>query len=224
MYIPPVNAETDADALFAFMETHSFGLLLSQGSGGELVATHMPWVVHRARGPRGVLEGHIARANTEHGAPTQPTTDAGEPSDAWLRGLVILTGPDAYISPSWYPSTAEHGKVVPTWNYIAVHVYGTFRLTTDTTFLRRHLEDLVIRHEGQRPAPWSIDDAPAAYIERQLRAIVGIEFRIERIEGKWKMSQNRNAADIDGVISGLRQSANPTDREVAEIVALRRRS
>lgn len=224
MYIPPAHAETNADALFAFMEAHPFGVLVSQSAVGELVATHMPWVIHRDRGPRGVLEGHIARANTEHGAPMQSDTDTGDGSARWLRALVIMTGPDAYISPSWYPSKAEHGKVVPTWNYVAVHVYGAFRLTTDPSFLRRHLADLVARHEAHRPAPWSIDDAPADYVDRQLRAIVGIEFRVERIEGKWKMSQNRPAADIEGVTHGLRQSARAMDREVAEIVALRRRS
>ena len=224
MYIPPANAETDADALFAFMEAHSFGVLVSTRADGELVATHMPWVVHRDRGPSGALEGHVARANTAHGTQALPVGETGDRSDAWLQGLVILTGPDAYISPSWYPSKAEHGKVVPTWNYIAVHVYGAFRLTSDATFLRRHLVDLVTRHEARQAEPWSIDDAPADYVERQLHAIVGIEFRIERIEGKWKMSQNRPAADIDGVIEGLRRSEKAMDREVAEIVALRKRS
>ena len=215
MYIPPLHAETDPNALFSFLEANPFGALVTVNAAGDPVATHIPWVVHRERGTHGTLEGHIARANVEHG-----TVDTGEQD---RRGLVIFTGPHAYISPSWYPSKAEHGKVVPTWNYVAVHVYGTFRFVTDPERLERHLRALVERHESGRAGSWTIDQAPRDYIDRQMRAIVGIDLSIERIEGKWKMSQNRPAADVAGVIEGLRSSGNSNDAEVAETVALRKR-
>src|SRR5689334_10190570 len=136
MYIPPANRETNEDTIFAFLAAHPFGALITLGDNGKLGATHLPWIVHRDRGEEGVLEGHIARANTEHALPGGHA--AGRSSNA----LVIFTGPDAYVSPSWYPSKAEHGKVVPTWNYVAVHVYGRVRFTSDHEFLARHLEDL----------------------------------------------------------------------------------
>lgn len=215
MYIPPANAERDRETLFGFIAAHPFGALVSVNASGAIVATHMPWVVHKDGGTHGILEGHIARANREHGS-----FDA----EAWISGLVLFTGADAYVSPSWYPSKAEHGKVVPTWNYVAVHVYGRFRFVTDESFLPRHLNELVTRHEGHRPTPWHVTDAPEEYIKGQMRGIVGVELEIERIEGKWKMSQNRSAVDVDGVIDGLRQSTADNDRAVAEIVAMRKRS
>jgi transcriptional regulator len=212
MYIPPLNRETDEGTIFGFLAAHPFGALVTLAENGELVATHLPWLVHRDRGERGLLEGHIARANTQH--------ESVGGSDA----LVIFSGPDAYISPGWYPSKAEHGKVVPTWNYVAVHVYGRVRFTSDSDFLARHLQDLVTRHEGARPAPWMISDAPRDYIERQMKAIVGVELSISRIEAKWKMSQNRPPADIDAVIENLRKSPIEKERAVGEIVAVRKRS
>ena len=216
MYIPPLHAETDLSTLFSFLEENSFGALVTVNASGDPVVSHIPWVVHRGRGARGVLEGHIARANLEHGS--------ADPLEEDRRGLVIFTGPHAYISPSWYASKFEHGRVVPTWNYVAVHVYGTLRFVTDPERLAIHLAALVEQHEARRMEPWTIEQAPRDYIERQMRAIVSIELSIERLEGKWKMSQNRSAADVDGVIDGLRSSANPNDRVVAELVALRRRS
>jgi transcriptional regulator len=207
MYIPAANAETNPDTLFAFITQSPLGALVTVDAGGDLVATHLPWLVDRQRGEHGVLEGHIARANSQHAA-----------ADAWSKALVIFTGPDAYITPSWYAAKAEHGKVVPTWNYVAVHVYGRVRFTSEHSFLARHLERLVARHESGRPAPWAIGDAPAEYIERQMKAIVGVELVIERIEGKWKMSQNRSAADVDGVVQGLGASSDPRDRAVGEIM------
>ncbi|HEY2377085.1 MAG TPA: FMN-binding negative transcriptional regulator [Gemmatimonadaceae bacterium] len=211
MYIPPANAETNEDTLFSFLAANPFGTLVTQSTGGEFVATHLPLIAHREGGSHGVLEGHIAKANSQH--------ELGA-----CRALVIFTGPDAYISPSWYASKDEHGKVVPTWNYVAVHVYGTVRFTSDEAFLSQHLQQLVATHEGTRPAPWAIGDAPRDYIERQMRAIVGIQLSIERIEGKWKMSQNRPEKDIDGVIENLLKSPAAKDRAVADIVATRKRS
>ena len=216
MYVPPANTETNEDIIFDFLAEHPLGALVTVAESGELVATHLPWLVDRERGERGVLEGHIARANKEHQPGPEPTSKSD--------GLVIFTGPDAYISPSWYPAKAEHGKVVPTWNYVAIHVYGRVVFTSDHGFLERHLERLVSRHENARSSPWTIRDAPRDYIERQMTAIVGVEVSISRIEAKWKMSQNRPAADVDAVIENLRNSQVPKERAVGEIVAARKRS
>ncbi|HEU4559674.1 MAG TPA: FMN-binding negative transcriptional regulator [Longimicrobium sp.] len=210
MYIPPSNAEHSPEVMLGFIEAHPLGALVTSSDEG-LFATHLPLVLDRTRGEHGVLQGHVARANPHH-------RQAGTASEA----LVIFQGPDAYITPSWYPAKAEHGRVVPTWNYVAVHVYGALRFIDDADFLRRHLEQLTARHEAGREQPWSVSDAPAQYIEAQHRAIVGVEIEITRLEGKWKMSQNRSAADIDGVVRGLTESPDATDRAVAGIVDARR--
>jgi transcriptional regulator len=212
MYIPAPHAETDDDALFAFIAANPLGALVTATATGELVATHIPWVIHRGRA-HGTLQGHIARANSEH--------TAGQTEAADRQALVIFTGADAYISPTWYASMREHGKVVPTWNYVAVHVIGKARFTSDPEFLARHLEQLVAMHENGRPAAWTLGGAPADYIERQMRAIVGVEVAIDRIEGKWKMSQNRSAEDVAGVVENLRNTSGAKERAVADIVAAR---
>ena len=210
MYVPPSNAEHRPDVLFDFIEAQPLGALVTASADG-LFATHLPFVLDRTRGAHGTLEGHLARANPHHRhAPTTAET------------LVIFTGPDAYVTPSWYPSKAEHGKVVPTWNYVAVHAYGTLRWVEDADYLRRHLDQLTDRHEAGREQPWTTADAPAEYIAQLQRAIVGVTLEITRLEGKWKMSQNRPAADIDGVVRGLAASPAPHERAVAEIVAARR--
>lgn len=209
MYIPSANAEHRPEVMLDFLEAHPLGALVTASADG-LFATHLPLVLDRTRGPHGVLEGHVARGNPHH-----TLARLGE-------ALVIFTGPDAYITPTWYAAKSEHGKVVPTWNYVAVHVYGELRFVDDRAFLRRHLQALVARHEGKRDPAWAISDAPADYIERQQNAIVGVEIAITRLEGKWKMSQNRSDADIDGVVGGLAPSQDATERAVAEIVADRR--
>ena len=135
---------------------------------------------------------------------------------------MLFSGPDAYITPNWYPVKAEHGRVVPTWNYVAVHAFGTAVLRDAPEFLHAHLETLVARHEAARSMGWKVSDAPEDFIAQQVRAIVGLEIQIDRLEGKWKMSQNRSAADVDGVIAGLGASGLPADRVVADIVAERR--
>jgi transcriptional regulator len=213
MYIPASHAEQDQDKLFAYIAARPLGALVTLSPAGVLVATHIPWIIDRKQR---VLQGHIARANIEHG---RPESKRGQES---IPALIIFSGPDAYISPNWYASKTEHGRVVPTWNYVAVHVSGQLRYTTDHEFLQRNLEALVAAHESMRDPSWSMGDAPADYIERQLNAIVGVELAIERIEGKWKMSQNRPGADIDGVVDALSRSTKPTDREVGEIVRSRK--
>ena len=210
MYIPPSNAEPSAPAVHDFIDVHPLGVLVTASADG-LFATHLPLLLHRDRGAHGTLAGHVARANPHH---------RQVPSIA--EALVIFSGPQAYITPTWYAAKEEHGKVVPTWNYIAVHVYGSLRFTDDPVFLRKHLEQLVSRHEAGRPVSWGIGDAPERYIEQQVKAIVGLELTITRLEGKWKMSQNRSDADIDGVVRGLQQSTADNDRVVAGIVEARR--
>ncbi|HEX8276746.1 MAG TPA: FMN-binding negative transcriptional regulator [Longimicrobiaceae bacterium] len=210
MYVPPSNAEHRPEVLHDFIEAHPLGALVTMSADG-LFATHLPLVLHRGRGPHGTLEGHVARASPHHRLPL-----------AADEALVIFSGPDAYVTPSWYAAKAEHGKVVPTWNYVAVHVYGTLRFVEDPAFLRRHLRELTERHEAGRERPWEVADAPAEYIAGLERAIVGVEIAVTRVEGKWKMSQNRPAADIDGVARGLAASPDPGDRAVAGIVEARR--
>ena len=211
MYLPNSFAERDLPALFAFMEAHPLATLVTSTPTG-LFGTHLPLVLHRDAGTMGTLFGHVARANPH----------SRSSSDGGVEALVIFTGPDAYITPEWYATKQETGRVVPTWNYVAVHAYATLHLHDDPSFLRPHLEALTRRHEGNRPKPWQVNDAPADYLEQQLKAIVGVELKIDRLEGKWKMSQNRVAADIDGVIHGLSESDAARDRTVAEIVRERR--
>ena len=210
MYIPSTNAEHRLDVMFDFIEAHPLGALVTATDEG-LFATHLPLVLDRTQGPFGTLRGHVARANAHHRLAAAAT-----------EALVIFTGPDAYVTPAWYASKAEHGKVVPTWNYVAVHAAGTPRWVEDPAWLHEHLQSLVAVHEGGRSQPWVIEDAPADYIAAQVRAIVGFELEVVRMEGKWKMSQNRPAADIDGVVRGLGASPHAREREVGALVDARR--
>jgi transcriptional regulator len=212
MYIPNTFAEHDLPTLLSFLDAHPLATLVTGSGPDGLFATHLPLLLDRTAGPMGTLVGHLARAN--------PHRDhlAGGPANA----LVIVTGPDAYITPEWYRTKQQTGRVVPTWNYVAVHAYGTLCLRDDPAFLRQHLEALTARHEAGRVSPWHVTDAPEGFIAQQKKAIVPIEFTITRLEGKWKMSQNRSAADIDGVIHGLGASKSAGDHAVAAIVAERR--
>lgn len=211
MYIPSSNAEHRPEVMHDFMEAYPLAALVTASTERGLFATHLPLVLDRARGPLGTLEGHVARANPHH----RQTLASAE-------ALVIFSGPDAYVTPAWYATKREHGKVVPTWNYVAVHAYGTLRFVDDRAFLQRHLEQLTSRHETGREEPWAIGDAPPDFVSQLEKAIVGVEIAITRLEGKWKMSQNRPAADIDGVVRGLSSSPDARDRAVAEIVEARR--
>src|SRR6187455_2626264 len=210
MYIPPSFAEHDVEVMHSFIEAHPLAALVTASPSG-LFATHLPLMLDRERGTHGTLQGHIARANPHHEL-------AGEGAEA----LVLFTGADSYVTPSLYASKAKHGKVVPTWNYVAVHAHGALRFVREADALRRHLERLTARHEAGRPQPWSIDDTPDGYVDKLLGAIVGVEIEITRLDGKWKMSQNRPAEDIDGVIEGLGASDDARQREVADIVRQRK--
>lgn len=189
MYVPAHFAPGD-DAVHELLTNHGAADLVTSTPDG-LVATMLPFVYDRDQ--RRLL-GHVARNN-----------------DHWRRpvigeALVIARGPDSYITPSWYASKAEHGRVVPTWNYLTAHVYGTLTVHDDPDWVAGVVRRLTEHHEAGRPRPWTVDDAPERFFHGQLRAIVGIEVAITRIEAKFKLSQNRPAADIDGVIDGLRQS------------------
>ena len=216
MYIPRLFAEEQPDELTAFMVAHPLGALITVDASGALFGTHLPLVFDASRGPRGVLEGHVARANPHHAL-------AREGAEA----LVIFTGPNAYVTPNWYPGKAEHGREVPTWNYVAVHAYGTLRFIDDPEWLLPHLRRLTDRSETARQAPagdapWRVDDAPPEFIAQRMKAIVGLQITVTRLEGKWKMSQNRAPEAIEGVIAGLGASPSAMDREVSAIVAERR--
>jgi transcriptional regulator len=212
VYIPRSFAEHDLPTLLAFVEAHPLAALVTGSTADGLFATHLPLVLDRTAGPMGTLFGHFARANPH----------AHRLADGPVAALVIFTGPDAYITPEWYQTKEDTGRVVPTWNYVAVHAYGTLRLHDDPKFLREHLETLTRRHEGDRARPWHVSDAPEDYIAQQMKAIVGVELPIDRLEGKWKMSQNRPDADIAGVIRGLSESKSAGDQAVAAIVSERR--
>jgi transcriptional regulator len=158
--------------------------------------------------PLGTLRGHVARANPVWQDPA-PHLDA----------LVIFAGPQLYVTPSWYPTKQESGKVVPTWNYAVVHAHGPLRPIDDPAWLRAFVTRLTARHEGERAAPWHVTDAPADFIERQLAGIVGIEIPVRQLDGKWKVSQNRTSADRAGVVAGLRERGAPDSDAMADLVA-----
>lgn len=207
MYVPPLFAMgEDAEAL-AFCAAHPFAALVTQGSTG-LFATHLPVILKREPSGETAFFGHIARAN-----PHWQNTAAG------AEALLIFTGPQAYVTPSWYATKKETAKVVPTWNYAAVHVRGQVTWPADPAFLRQNLADLTDRHEAGREHPWAMSDAPDDFVAMQMRAIVGMRFVVTSFDAKLKMSQNRPAADVEGVIAGLSASDDPADRTVARCVA-----
>jgi transcriptional regulator len=207
MYVPEHFAMDDA-AVQELLVRHGAGDLVTATSEG-LLATLLPFVYDPGAGARGALLGHVARNNAQWRHP--PVGDA----------LVILRGPDAYVSPGWYPSKSEHGRVVPTWNYVTAHVYGELVVHDDVEWVGDLVHRLTEKHETGRLRPWAVADAPPAFVAGQLHAIVGVELRISRIEAKAKLSQNRSAADIDGVIEGARVQG---DGEMARAVQEARRS
>ena len=206
MYVPPLFAIGDEAEFSAFCDSHPFAALVTHGPDG-LFATHLPLILKRDQGAKGSFFGHIARANPHW-------QRAAEGSEA----LLIFSGPQGYVTPSWYATKQETAKVVPTWNYAAVHARGIISWPTDHDFLRQNLSDLTDRHEARFDHPWALSDAPDDFIAKQMRAIVGMRFEITGFDGKIKMSQNRPAADIDGVIKGLAAAEDPMDREVGRWV------
>jgi transcriptional regulator len=190
MYIPRANQEERIPVLHKLMEEQPFASLITMGSSG-LFASHIPMVLEQ-NGAKGQLRGHISRANTQW-RDYSPLVEA----------LAIFSGPQHYITPNWYPEKEQTGKVVPTWNYVVVHAYGFLKIIEDVDWLMTHLASLTNIHEAESPVPWKIEDAPPDYIALLAKGIVGLEITIERLEGKWKVSQNRPEQDRVGVAMGL---------------------
>lgn len=200
MYTPQHFVETRVEALHELIRAYPFATLVTHAAAG-LTANHLPF-----ERVGEVLHGHVARGNE------LARLDGAEV-------LLVFQGPDGYISPNWYPSKHETGREVPTWNYAVVHVHGRLRVIDDAPWLRRLLETLTDHHEAGQPQPWKISDAPDDHIEKMLRAILGIEISIDRIEGKFKLSQNHPEANRLGVIQGLRQRDGDGDTELADLMA-----
>lgn len=194
MYVPTHFEEHDVAAMREVIRARPFGTWVTIATGG-LEVNHLPFLLHTERGEHGTLAGHVARAN-----PVWRAIAEARPS------VVVFNGANGYVTPSWYPSKQETGKAVPTWNYLVVHAHGVARAIDDREWLRTHVNELTDAHESHRTARWRTSDAPAPYIEALLGAIVGIEIPIERLEGKRKLSQNRSAHDLRGVIDGLIQT------------------
>lgn len=191
MYTPPAFRDDDRASVHATIEAAGLATLVTMTAQG-LIGTPLPFLLARDEGPLGTLYGHVARANPQWREPA-----VGE-------ALAIFAGPDAYVSPGWYATKAEHGRVVPTWNYAAVHAYGVAEFFEDAGRLRDVVAGLTTRHEAGRAAPWAVDDAPEPFVQAQLKGIVGVRLALSRVEGKRKFSQNRSAADRAGVVAGLR--------------------
>jgi len=206
MYIPRHNEENRVPVMHALMASQPFATLVTLGSSG-LFASHLPIVLDPDGSEFGTLNAHISRANTQW-RDLVPSVDA----------LAIFAGHHHYISPTWYPETREHGKEVPTWNYVVVHAYGPLKLIEDTHWLRKHVESLTNIHEAASPVPWNVSDAPADFIQSLLHGIVGLELPIRRMEGKWKVSQNRTESERQGVLEGLTRLDTPESRAMKALV------
>ena len=202
MYEPPLHRQEDLGALHALIRAHPLGLLVSHGPSG-LLANSIPFILIDDGSRFGMLRCHVARAN-----PQWRDLQAG------AEVLVVFQGADGYVTPSWYATKRETGKVVPTWNYVMVQARGVPRVFETAEWLSAQIEQLTREREAARAAPWAVGDAPADFIAQQMRAIVGVEIPLSDLRGKWKASQNRNAADREGVVAGLEETGDP----MAEIV------
>jgi transcriptional regulator len=202
VYIPDHFSADDANKLIARLARRRAGVLITIGEDGAPVGTHMPSLWD---GEKRIATGHIARANPQW-------------SQCAGKALIVLAGPEAYVTPAWYPSKAEHGKTVPTWNYEAVHITGRVEWFDDPARLEAVVRDLSALHETGRAEPWAIEDAPRAYINTMLRGIVGVTLTAERIEAKRKLSQNKSEADFNGVAEGLAQTGDAMAHEVSALM------
>lgn len=206
MYIPRHNEETRLSVMRALIVAQPLATLVTVGASG-LFASHVPMLLEDDGSEFGVLKCHISRANTQW-RDYAPTVDA----------LAIFTGHQHYITPTWYPGTKEHGKEVPTWNYVVVHAYGPLKVIQDQQWLLTNVEKLTNIHEAGSPVPWKVSDAPEDFIRSQLKGIVGLEVPIRRIEGKWKVSQNRTESERNGVIEGLEKLNTPESLAMKALV------
>jgi transcriptional regulator len=207
MYTPASFQELRIPVLHAFMRQRPFATVVSLAAG-RLGADHVPLILEAEPGPLGSLRGHIARANCMW----KEVEDGAEV-------LVVFQGENCYVSPRWYPSKQEHGKVVPTWNYGVVHARGRIAWHHDARWLRRLVEESTDGHEAAHPRAWQVSDAPDEYIAGMIRAIVGFSIAITELDGKMKYSQNRSAADRAGVVAGLAESGKPMEAQVAAIMS-----
>jgi transcriptional regulator len=208
MYQPPHFREDRIEVQHDLIRSHPLGLVVTAGPGG-LMANSIPFLVDAGASKNGTLRGHFARANPQW-----------RELAAVAECLVVFQGPQAYITPSWYATKRETGKVVPTWNFVTVHAWGRPTVIEDADWLRRQIGDLTRSREIGRSPPWSVDDAPESFVAAQIKGIIGVEIAIARIEGKWKVSQNRPEADRVGVVAGLRE-ADETKEPMARLVAER---
>lgn len=206
MYLPRHFDETRLPVLHELMRRHPLAAVVAR-CDERLEANHIPLVLDPSSGPHGCLRGHIARAN-----PMWQAVAAG------AEVLAIFQGPEAYVSPGYYPSKQAHGEVVPTWNYAVVHARGTVSWVHDPAWLLSLVESLTATHEAQQPSPWEVADAPDQYIAKMLEAIVGIEITLTGLQGKFKLSQNRAAADRAGVRAGLRQRGEAGTEEMLQLM------
>jgi transcriptional regulator len=209
MYLPAHFEESRPDVLHEAMRRHPLGLLVTTRPDGP-AADPVPFLLDTGPAPNGTLRAHIARANPLW---REARTD--------IDSLVVFQGPQAYVSPGWYPSKHEHGKVVPTWNYVMVQARGRLRIVDDAAWLHALVEQLTHTHEAPMAKPWAVSDAPADYVSSMLRAIVGLEIEIRSIVGKWKVSQNRARPDREGVAQGLSASDDADAMAMAREVAAR---
>ena len=210
MYIPKHFEETRLPVIHWLIDAHPFGSLVTMGPSG-LVASHIPMVLERNGTPLGVLRGHLSRANSQW-----------KEFSPEMEALVIFSGPDHYITPTWYAEKAETGKVVPTWNYAVVHAYGRLRIHESPEWLRAHLETLTKIHEAGNETPWKVADAPEEYLSAMMKGIVGFELAVTRLEGKWKVSQNRPERDRERVAEGLGELATESSLAMKAFVEERR--
>jgi transcriptional regulator len=208
VYLPPAFAETRTEVLLDAIRAHPLALLVTVAVGRP-EASHVPLVHDRGAGAHGRLLGHLAKANPQ--ARTLPDGEA----------LAVFTGPAAYVTPSWYASKREHGKVVPTWNYVTIHARGRLRLIGDPDELRALVVRLTRRMEHDRPEPWAVDDAPEPFVRAQLKGIVGLELTLTGLTGKWKLSQNKPPADRAGAAAGLAAETDAGARAVARLMGER---
>ena len=206
MYVPASFAEARVDVLHGLIRAHPLGALIVLTPNG-LDANHVPFEIDPEPAPFGTLRCHVARANPVW---RDFSADAG--------ALAIFQGPQTYVSPSWYATKREHGKVVPTWNYAVVHVRGSLRIVEDPDWLRQLIERLTNHHEARHSDPWKVTDAPADFIGTMVKSIVGIEIPITQLTGKWKVSQNRPAQDRAGVVEGLAQEPGDFAAAMAKLV------
>ncbi len=206
MYVPSHFEETRLEVLHELMRGQPLATVVTLSADG-INANHIPLHLCPDQGQFGALRGHVARSN-----PMWSNLVQG------VDALAIFHGPEGYVSPSWYPTKRDHGKVVPTWNYAVVHAYGALRVIDDPIWLRSQLEALVSRHEARSASPWSISDAPPEFIGRMIESIVGFEIVVSRLKGKWKVSQNQPAVNRAGVVDALRQRGDAYAAEMAHLI------